>query len=136
MRVMLDTNVLISAIIFRSPTLSGVVEIASRPGNRLLLPTFVLDESREVVSRKWPGRRAAFERFVSALSFDVVTTPQDSSEDLPYIRDPDDYPVLLSALTGCANVLVTGDKDFGGVEVPDLAIMTPAEFVKRFGCDG
>ena len=46
MRVMLDTNVLLSAFIFRSSTLTKTIELASTGDNQLLLSTYVIDEGR------------------------------------------------------------------------------------------
>jgi len=71
MRVMLDTNVLISAFVFDSPTIGRVIrDVATR--QQLVLCTFVVDEFREVVARKWPARRAAAERFLERASYETV----------------------------------------------------------------
>lgn len=66
MRVMIDTNVLLSAVIFGSSNSVGVVADAGCGGNVLLLSTYTIDEAREVVARKWPTRVAVFEhRFLT-----------------------------------------------------------------------
>lgn len=55
---MLDTNVLISYLIFNSRTIDAVVEdVVSN--HDLVIPTYVIGELREVVRRKWP-RRSVF----------------------------------------------------------------------------
>ena len=110
MRVMLDTNLLISDFIFKSPMLDGVIEIASRPGNRLVLSTFVIDEARAVVERKWPERALDLEIYLALLDFDTVVTPKAPDPGLFDIRDPKDYPVLYSALLDGSDVLVTGER--------------------------
>ena len=132
MRVALDTNVLVSVLIFQSPTLRKALEIALSPGNRLIHSSFVVQETRDVIRRKWPSRLEAFEAYLRDLTFEAVTTPEHLPPDLIYIRDPNDYPVLYSALLGKANVLVTGDYDFIGIQVPGLEILAPAEFVARY----
>lgn len=66
------------------------------------------------------------------MSFETVVTPINPKLGLFEIRDPNDYPVLYSAIIGAADVFVTGDKDFEDVEVDAPAIMTPAEFVRIF----
>ena len=48
------------------------------------------------------------------------------------IRDRLDYPVLYSAIIGFADVLVTGDKDFAGVDIDMPIIVTPAQYLERY----
>lgn len=55
MRVMIDTNVMLSAIIFRSANAVRTIELASGRDHELVLSTFTIDEAREVVARKWAG---------------------------------------------------------------------------------
>ena len=131
MRVMLDTNVLISYFAFGSPTIGKAIEDIAL-NHELLLSTFVIDEFREVVARKWPDRIGAAELFLQRASFETVVTPLVMKEGLFEIRDECDYPVLYSAIAGFADVLVTGDKDFADVEVESPAIVTPSEYVERY----
>ena len=135
MKVMLDTNVLVSAFVFDSPTLAAVIDAASTRGNTLQLSTFVIEELRAVVAAKWPERAEKLEGFLRRLSFETVLTPRDPVPRLFDIRDPMDYPVLYSAVVGGADVLVTGDKDFQGLGLEHPAIETPSEFL-RFHADG
>ena len=131
MRVMLDTNVLISYAIFRSHTISHVVEDVAL-NHELLIPTYVIDEFREVVARRWPDRSGAVERFLAHAPFETVVTPRAMEQGLFHIRDELDYPVLYSAMVGFADVLVTGDKDFADVEVETPDIVTPAQYLERY----
>ena len=133
MRVMLDTNVLLSAFIFRSPTLERTIELASTGDNQLLLSTYVIDEAREVVARKWPDRAHALEDLLLHLSFETIVTPLTMDKERFKIRDPMDYPVLYSALIGAADLFITGDKDFDGIHVDGIEILTPSEYVNIFG---
>ena len=132
MRVILDTNVLLSALIFHSATLTRTIEFASSRGNRLLLSTYVIDEAREVVSRKWPTRLPALDDLFQELDFETINTPITMDTTLFEIRDPMDYPVLYSAIIGSADIFVTGDKDFLDVHVQHIRILTPSEYVELY----
>lgn len=55
MRVMIDTNVLLSAVIFHSRNMARTIQVASWKDNDLLLSTFEIDEAREVVMRNGPN---------------------------------------------------------------------------------
>ncbi len=55
MRIMLDTNILISAILFRSKSLSRLIEKVAEEYT-LVLSTYVVDELKAVVERKFPTK--------------------------------------------------------------------------------
>ena len=127
MRVMIDTNVLISALLFPKSRVAGVLEdIVSR--HTLVLASFVVDELRAVVARKFPQKAAAVERLLEEMRFELVYTPQHLERNLFEIRDENDYPVLYTAMTNGVDLLVTGDKDFSAVDVDYPEIMTPARY--------
>lgn len=132
MRVMIDTNVLLSAVIFKSSNSAGVIASAGTGANTLLLSTYTIDEARDVIARKWPERTDVLERYLLALSFETVVTPLTPKPGLFEIRDPFDYPVLYSAIIGAADVFVSGDKDFDDVRVDSPSIVTPSEYMSIF----
>ena len=57
MRIMLDTNVLISSIIFKSKIMNDLIA-AILKDHRLVLPSYVIEELKAVVQRKFGGRSA------------------------------------------------------------------------------
>ena len=112
LRVVLDTNVLVSALIFSAGRLSwlrdawqsrAVVPLASRETTRELIrvlsyPRFRLreDEREELLSDYLP--------WCETISITRrLRTPQ--------CRDPLDRPFLELAIAGRADVLITGDDD-------------------------
>ncbi|MBQ9001362.1 MAG: PIN domain-containing protein [Eggerthellaceae bacterium] len=126
---MVDTNVVISYALFRSPKIRQALEIAWDVGNVLVIPDYVLAEAREVVTRKWPARLGGLELFFSRIRFEGV--PDGPAPEGLRIRDPKDLPVLAAALAGRADVIVTGDKDFASADTCGVPALTPAEFVER-----
>ena len=128
MRIMLDTNVLISALILRSNTINRDIAI----NQELLLSTFVIDEFKAVVALKWPDRKEIVDDFLQRASYETIAAPEDMPHDLFEIRDKADYPVLYSAVIGKADILITGDKDFADVKIDKPRIMTPAAYLDIF----
>ena len=63
MRIMLDTNVLLSAIVFHSQTLWKMMEQITF-SHQLVLSSYVIDECYEVVKRKKPALVSALDRFL------------------------------------------------------------------------
>ena len=131
MRIMLDTNVLISSIIFRSKIMNEMLS-AILKDHRLVLSSFVIDELKDVVRRKFEGRSAELDQFLTVLPFEFVYTPDEMDEDLFEIRDSNDYPVLYSAIVEDVDILITGDKDFSDIDIEKPEILTPNEFVEKY----
>ena len=77
MRVMLDTNILVSLIFFPSAVTRDFCTGKSRfleTGS--LLCDYVVEELRLVVERKFPNRKKILEQFFYELPFELVYTPK------------------------------------------------------------
>ncbi|MBK5245393.1 MAG: putative toxin-antitoxin system toxin component, PIN family [Eubacteriaceae bacterium] len=131
MRIMLDTNVLISSIIFKSEIMNEMLASILKD-HRLVLSSFVINELKDVVQRKFEGRFADLDRFLTVLPFEFVYTPDEMDEGLFEIRDEKDYPVLYSAIVEDVDILITGDKDFEDIDIEKPEILTPNEFVSKY----
>ncbi len=131
MRVMLDTNVLLSVLLFPGERMDRMMRCIFE-SHRLVLSSFVLDELAYVVERKFPSKAKAVDALLAGMSYELVYTPREMDVSLFEIRDPKDYPVLYTAIAEGVDVLVTGDKDFAEVEIDHPAILTPAEFIAEY----
>lgn len=131
MRVLIDTNVLISAALNTgSVPFQAYVKAASYP-NRGLICEQNVDEMRRIFNKKFPARLAALDKFLSLalLTLELVPIPLDEAATEEKIRDTNDRPILRAAIAANADILLTGDKDFleSGVNHPKM--MTPADFL-------
>ena len=97
MRIMLDTNVLVSAIVLDSPSMNTIIEHVEC-NHKMLVGSYVLDELRNVVARKWPNRLDSIERFIETAGFEIVATPSAGAVFPIEMRDPNDVPVLAQAI--------------------------------------
>ena len=132
MRIMLDTNVLLSAVIFRSTSMWKMMT-KIMTDHRLVLSSYVIDECYEVVQRKKPALISALDRLFESIPFEMVHTPQNLPEHGWFvIRDKDDEKVLYSAIAADVDVLITGDKDFCDIEIEKPEILTSSQFVERY----
>lgn len=131
MRIMLDTNVLISMLLFPSEHFKRMLDHITR-NHKLVLSSFVIDELFAVTARKFPTKRYAVDNFLSDLSYDLVYTPRHMRGNLFEIRDKNDYPVLYTAIIENIDILITGDKDFLDIDIDLPEIMTPADYIERF----
>ena len=132
MRVLIDTNVLISAALDPDGVPSQAYRKAASHPNRGLICEQNVDELKRIFYKKFPTRLTALDRFLSValLTLELVTIPSDAYDTETQIRDVKDRPILRAAIEAHADVLLTGDKDFleSGLKKP--AIMTPAEFLE------
>lgn len=131
MKVMLDTNIIISAILFpKGRAAQAFLKSISYP-NEPIICDYVLDELRRKFEEKFPDKTAYLEEFLqTALLFiEVVPTPEAELSDESRIRDPKDRPILRAALDSHAELFLTGDKDFLESSVADPRIISVSEFL-------
>lgn len=131
MRVMLDTNVLLSIAAFRSKSLSVMLGWITQT-HQLVLSSYVIDECYEVVRRKKPALVSSLDRFFEALPFELIHTPEILPDHGWFtIRDADDEKVLYSAISADVDVLITGDKDFSDIAIEKPDILSPHQFMEK-----
>ena len=132
MRVMLDTNILISAVVFRSKPMNGIINLLAEKYS-LVLCSYIIDELHDVVNEKFENKKNDLEKFLLELPFELIYTPQSlPKHNLFTISDSDDEKILYSAILADVDVLVTGDKDYDEVDIECPEILTPAEFLKKY----
>ncbi len=131
MRVMVDTNVLFSAILFPNGRAAKALEHCLF-AHELVIPSYVISELKDVVARKCPDKLGAIEVFLEKLSFDLVYTPERIKQGEFYIRDPKDYPILYTAVIENVDLIMSGDEDFKDTDLTHPEIVTPAEFLERY----
>ena len=132
MRIMLDTNVLLSVAAFKSRNLSAMLGWICQE-HQLVLSTYVVEECYEVVRRKKPVLVSSLDRFFEALPFEMVHTPQVlPKHDWFTIRDSADEKVLYSAISSDVDILITGDKDFDDIAIEKPDILTPRQFTEKY----
>ena len=132
MRIMLDTNILISIVIFNSQKLKTMlINICEK--HKLILNSYIIQELQEVIERKFPNRKKDMEEFLFKIPYELEYVPNTIFEkDLFNLRDIKDIPILYSAIISNFDILITGDKDFESIDIDKPEIMTPAEFCERY----
>jgi len=64
--------------------------------------------------------------------FTPAYTPQNLEPGLFNIRDECDYPVLYTAILEGIDIIITGDKDFDGIDIEKPEIMSVIEFTEKY----
>lgn len=138
LRVVLDTNVLLSGIAYPG-SLPGKILTAWRHGSLdVLLSPFILDELRRVLPRlanRHGLTPSEMDDLVDVLAIQAEVIEPVAGQDAA-LRDANDQPVLgtlLAAQAGeGASYLITGDKDLLAL-AGRYPIVTPAAFWAAHG---
>ena len=128
MRVVLDTNVLVAALVARG-TCADLLEHCVRV-HTIISSRELLDELEDVLVRRLRQRKTDA-RSAARLFEGTFTLVAPDSLATPVCRDPDDDEVLATALSGQCAVIVSGDRDLLVLDpFEGIRIMRPAAFWK------
>jgi len=123
-KIMIDTNIFISAILFPDGCVAEALEKALKPPFEPLICDYVLDELRCKFQEKFPSKMTELDTFLSVTlkTITMVQTPKEETDAKRKIRDEKDRPILRAALNAGADLFLTGDKDFleSSVTVPKM----------------
>ena len=108
MKIVLDTNVLIAALISRGVCHELLEHCVLR--HTLVTSDFILGETQEKLIEKFGYTAELAAEAVSVLRSRMkVVTP--SKLESQVCRDPDDDNILAAAVSGNCDCIITGDKD-------------------------
>ena len=134
MKVVLDTNILVSGLMFPESIPGRIIAAWSEAQFDVVSSHEQLAETGRVLAYpkirrilKWDDQR--IEQFIKRLYIRVELAEPEST-GVEALRDPDDAPILGTLVAGEADLLVTGDHDLLALN-DRYPIETPAEFVRR-----
>jgi putative PIN family toxin of toxin-antitoxin system len=115
MRVVIDTNILVSAAIAGRKPASVITWVINQPDYEWVVSEEILAEYQEVLSRrKLKLTDVQKERWLNLIQ--GSTTLIDVSIEIDFPRDQKDAKFIACALSANADFLITGDRDFTEVQ--------------------
>ena len=131
MRVLIDTNVLISAALNADGVPFQAYKKASSYPNKGLICEQNVDEMKRIFNKKFPTKLSELDKFLSMalLTLELIPVPELEAQEESQIRDVNDRPILRAAIWAMADILLTGDRDFLEAGLNKPQIMTPAVFL-------
>jgi uncharacterized protein len=133
LRVVLDTNVLVSGLAYPGSVPGRIVSVWRQGGLDVVLSRYILDEMSRVLPRLARIRLSPDEirDLVDSFMFLADIVEPDGGRD-ESLRDPADQQVLGTLLAAKVDYLITGDKDLLAL-AERYPIVTPAAFWERHG---
>jgi putative PIN family toxin of toxin-antitoxin system len=131
-RVTLDTNVLLSALVFGGKP-RQIIELFARDLIDVVISEEILTEMRRHVANKFAAFSDDLRKFEILLEQDAELVKLGDIT-IAVCRDPDDDRILETATIGACDYIVSGDKDLLVLEkYKHIQILKPAEFLDTFG---
>lgn len=134
MRIVLDSNIFVSALISGEGFPGQLLAAVKREGITLVTSKFQIDELRAVFARErlrpyiLPSEADELLYHIEAVGMVVAHLPEVNVSP-----DPKDNPILATAIAGQADLLVSGDK--GDVlalgDIEGIPIVTASEAIGR-----
>jgi putative PIN family toxin of toxin-antitoxin system len=125
-RVLLDTNVIVSAVTTRG--LCADVFRAVLAAHELVICPQVLQEVRRILGMKFDVPEQLIAEYLELIGQDAIVAEFEGLPDLP-IQDRDDAEIVAAAIGARAEVLVTGDHELQSLKnIGQLRIISPRAF--------
>ena len=131
MKVMIDTNIIISAAITPQGSSAKAFVKAMLPPYEPVVCDYIVDELHRKFQQKFPKHTTELEAFLfHALQvIKVVPTPESEIAEEGKIRDVKDRPILRAARQAKVDLLLTGDLDFMDSGISEPKIISAPEFI-------
>ena len=131
MKVMLDTNILVSAFVFKSKMMNQLIYKLSTE-HEIVICSYTIEELKELLDTKFKVTQKDLDEFLKDFPFILVYSPTTVENKLFEIRDKNDYIILHTAIIEDVDVFITGDKDFNDIDIDKPEIMNATEFLEKY----
>lgn len=137
MKVLIDTNILVSAVLNPIGAPQKAIVEATTPPYKAVLSFQSLEEATSTFQKKFPSKLFTLTKFLARILpfITIVTVPGKEVIGEKQIRDIDDRTIFRAAVKAKADIILTGDKDLLESGITSPQIMTAREFLDLNNCE-
>ena len=129
MRVLVDTNILFSALLFPNSKPARALLYVS-DNHEMVLCDRNITELRDIIRRKAPQILPDAEALLAEMAYELIPAIYRADK---LIRDVKDQPILNAAILSDVDVILTGDKEFLSLDMEHPRCMTASQFLEMEG---
>jgi len=131
MRIMLDTNILVSTIIGNNGFIPSIFKHV-RDNHTIVLSQYTIFELCNTINNKFFRSILHKRQFKRSFDYELVVIKHIDKSKHNLIRDLSDLPILIAAIESNVDIQITSDKDFHAVEIDTLRILTARQYHDEF----
>ena len=128
MKVLADTNILISALLYPDSMPSAAL-LHAADCQELVLTDYNIAELHSVTRKKFPEKLPDIDLLLAKLSFELVAAPISAQK---LISDPKDAPILNAAIVNEVDIIISGDKHFLQLQMERPIVLTVAKYIETY----
>lgn len=130
-RILIDTNILISAIVFDKKELELIIRSVSE-GDRIYISDHIMEEAYRVFMKKFPEYVEIFEKFISISEIKIIKKKIYKKEisKIKNIRDKYDAHIIACAKQLKCDYIISGDKDLLDYNQNKIRILKTSDYLE------
>ena len=128
MKILIDSNILISALFYPNSKPSKALYHAA-DNHELVLSDDNISELRRIAKDKFAHVQADIDLFLTELTYELIPAIESPEK---IMRDPKDSPILNAAIIANVDIIITGDKDFLVLDLEQPKIMRASEYLELY----
>jgi len=126
MRVMIDTNVIVSAVYNPKSKPADVLRHVCE-NHELVLCDYIIAECYDVIMRKFPQHTIVFDGLLASPGDELFAAPPKGLE----IPDTKDSPILNAAIIADVDVIISGDNHFLSLDMQRPLVLSPNNYLLK-----
>ena len=128
MKIMIDTNVIISSLIKQGSVPDIVLNYVCY-NHDLVLCDQIINECYIVAKRRFPDKIDVLSNFFAQMKYKLVTAPGTEESKIIDVKDQN---ILNAAIANNVKILISGDKHFLELDLDAPQITNPSEFKRLY----
>ncbi len=131
-KIFIDTNILISAIVFDKKELELLIRCTSE-GDKIYISEHIMEEATRIFMKKFKGYIKIFEKFIDISEIEIIHKKlyEKKIKKFDDIRDKYDAHVIACAEASKCKFIITGDKDILDYRHKTIKIMRSTDYLTQ-----